>query len=216
MDPIIILAIIIVNAVLGTIQESKADHSLEALKKLSSPNACVIRDGNTSIIPAREVVPGDIIILETGNFVPADARLISSTSLSVDEASLTGESHPSNKNAETTLPAKASIGDHKNMVYSSCIVVGGRGKAIVTNTGINTQVGHIAKMIIEDTVPLTPLQIRLAKTSKILGISALLICIFIFFIGIFTGGFSGAAGGITAAVTAGLIVSILFKAKDKS
>lgn len=183
-DPIIILMIITLNAILGVIQESKAERSLEALKKMSAPTACVLRDGQVAHIPAKDIVPGDIIKLEAGYFVPADARLIEAVNLKVEEASLTGESHPVDKDAHVVLPENTQIGDRRNLVLSTSIVTYGRGTAVVINTGMSTEVGHIAKLMMEDTTPMTPLQKRLAGTSKVLGIAALIICIVIFIIGV--------------------------------
>lgn len=183
-DPVIIFAIIILNAVLGVVQEAKAERSLEALEKMSAPTALVIRDGIQSSIPSKELVPGDIIVLETGHFVPADARLITAFNLKVDESALTGESHPVEKNAMVTLEADTLLGDRQNMVPATGIVTYGRGTALVTATGMHTEVGHIARLIMEDSAPLTPLQKRLAKTSKILGIVALIICVVIFIMGL--------------------------------
>ena len=186
-DPIIIFSIIIMNALIGLLQELKAEHSLEALKKLSAPNALVIRDGIHHTIPAKELVPGDIIILETGYFVPADARLLHSVNLKIDESSLTGESIPVKKNATIVLRENTPLAEQINMVLSSGIVTYGRGTAIVTTTGMNTQVGQIAKLIMEETTLQTPLQKRLAKTGQILGIVALLICAVIFMLGMLQG-----------------------------
>lgn len=186
-DPIIILGIIIFNAILGVIQESRAEHSLESLRKLSTPYANVIRDNVLQILPSKELVPGDIILLDTGNFVPADARLIESSNLKVDESALTGESLATTKNASTILPNSSPIAERSNMVYSSTIVTYGRGKAVVTATGLDTEIGHIAKLISEDISPDTPLQKNLAKTSKILGIVALCICFTIFIVGVMQG-----------------------------
>lgn len=183
-DPVIIFAIIILNAVLGVIQETKAEKSLEALKKLSAPTASVKRKGIVETVDSSLLVPGDIIFLEAGNFVPADARLIASYNLKVEESSLTGESHPVEKQADCILPKEALIGDRKNLVMSTSIITYGRGTAVVTNTGMNTEVGHIAKLIMNDEAPLTPLQKRLAQTSKALGIVALAICIIIFIVGV--------------------------------
>lgn len=183
-DPIIILLIITVNAFLGVFQELKAEKSLEALQKLSAPTALVLRDYVLTTVNAKELVPGDIIFIETGHFIPADARLISAVNLKVDEASLTGESHPVEKNATVLLHEDTLLADRHNMVMSTCIVTYGRGTAIVTSTGMHTEVGHIAKLIMEDEAPMTPLQKRLANTGKILGIAALFICIFIFLLGI--------------------------------
>ena len=183
-DPIIILLIITLNAILGVIQEAKAERSLEALKKLSAPTAIAKRNGSIITLESCKLVPGDVIYLESGYFVPADARLIESVNLKVEESSLTGESHAVDKVAEVTRPEHTMLGDRKNLVLSSSVVTYGRGIAIVTNTGMDTEVGHIAKLIMEDESPQTPLQKKLAGTSKILGISALLICVVIFILGI--------------------------------
>lgn len=183
-DPIIILLIIILNAILGVAQETKAEKSLEALKKMSAPTALVRRNKNIITVESSELVPGDIIYLETGHFVPADARLIQTTNLKVEEASLTGESHPVEKDANSLLQTTTLVSDRYNIVMATSIVTSGRGSAIVVSTGMNTEVGHIAKLIMEDEAPSTPLQKRLAKTSKALGIAALIICVIIFIMGI--------------------------------
>ncbi|MDO5294585.1 MAG: calcium-translocating P-type ATPase, PMCA-type [bacterium] len=183
-DPIIILLIITLNAILGVIQEAKAERSLDALKKLSAPNALVKRDGTIETIESSKLVPGDIIYLEAGYFVPADARLIESVNLKVEESSLTGESTPVEKEADLILKENTILGERHNLVLSSSIVTYGRGSAIVIKTGMNTEVGHIARMIMNDDSPSTPLQKRLADTSKILGVTALGICIVIFILGI--------------------------------
>ncbi|MDD5935671.1 MAG: calcium-translocating P-type ATPase, PMCA-type [Clostridiales bacterium] len=186
-DPIIIFAIIILNSILGVIQEAKAERSLEALKKMAAPNAIVLRNGKQCSIPSCNLVPGDVIFLDTGHYVPADARLISCTNLKVDESSLTGESHPVEKEADIVLKENTMLGDRKNMVPSSGIVTYGRGMAVVTSTGMHTEVGHIAKMIMQDDTPDTPLQKKLAKTGKVLGLAALAICIIIFLLGTIQG-----------------------------
>jgi Ca2+-transporting ATPase len=183
-DPVIILCIIIINASLGLMQEARAEKALEALKKMSAPTAHVLRDGKSCEIDSADLVPGDIILLETGCFVPADARLISAINLKVEEASLTGESHPVEKTAEAVLSADTNLGDRINMVLATSTVTYGRGIAVVTDTGMNTQVGHIAKLIMEDETPMTPLQKRLANTGKVLGIAALIICAVIFVMGL--------------------------------
>lgn len=183
-DPIIILFIITLNALLGLLQESKAEKSLEALQKMSAPTALVLRDQLLVQVDAKELVPGDIIYLETGHFVPADARLLTSVNLKIDESSLTGESHPVEKNADIILEEDTPLADRINMVMATGIVTYGRGSAIVTGTGMATEVGHIAKLIMDDETPMTPLQKRLANTGKVLGIAALFICICIFIIGI--------------------------------
>jgi Ca2+-transporting ATPase len=183
-DPVIILCIILVNATLGVMQEAKAEKALEALKKMSAPTAHVLREGKVAVVDSIELVPGDLILLETGGFIPADARLITAVNLKVEEASLTGESHPVDKLAEVRLSPDTNLADRVNLVLATSTVTYGRGLAIVTETGMNTQVGHIAKLIMEDDTPMTPLQKRLAKTGKMLGIAALLICAVIFIMGL--------------------------------
>ena len=186
-DPIIIFTIIMVNALIGLIQESKAEHSLEALQKLSPPTATVLRNGIRTTIPATELVPGDIIFLETGCFIPADGRLIQSANLKVDESSLTGESTPVKKSADVILKPDTPLAERINLVPSSGIVTYGRGSAVVTATGMQTQVGQIAKLIMDEPTVQTPLQKRLAKTGQLLGLLSLSICILIFIIGALQG-----------------------------
>ena len=186
-DPFIIFSIIMLNAILGVIQEAKAEKSLEALKKMAAPTALVLRDGIKSTIPSKDLVPGDVILLETGHFIPADARLLTAINLKVDESSLTGESHPVEKQADIILKEATMLGDRKNMVPATGIITYGRGSAIVTSIGMNTEVGRIAKMIMEDESRDTPLQKRLANTGKALGLAALLICLGIFLIGTLQG-----------------------------
>jgi P-type Ca2+ transporter type 2C len=183
-DPVIILIIICVNATLGVLQEARAEKALEALKKMSAPTAHVLREGKVSIIDSTELVPGDIILLETGCYVPADARLVTAINLKAEEASLTGESNPVDKLAEIHLKPETNIGDRINLVLATSTITYGRGVAVVTETGMNTQVGHIAKMIMEDETPMTPLQKRLAKTGKVLGSAAVIICAVIFGMGL--------------------------------
>lgn len=186
-DPVIILAIVVLNAVLGVVQEEKAEKSLEALKKISAPTAIVRRDGVRMEIPAVKLVPGDIIEVEAGAYVPADARLLSCVQLKVDESALTGESLPVKKSAEKTLPGETILAERKNMIYSTSIVTNGHAEAVVTETGMKTEVGKIADMILNDETPDTPLQKRLAVTGKWLGIAALAICIVIFVMGAMQG-----------------------------
>ncbi len=183
-DSIIIIVIVILNALMGVVQEAKAEKSLEALKKLTAPVAKVKREGRKIEIPVDEVVPGDIIILESGNYVPADGRLISCTNLKIEESALTGETIPALKEAKTILKENETLGDMINTVFASTIVVNGHGEAIVTETGMNTKVGKIATMIIEDKAPQTPLQKKLAEVGKNLGIGCLVICLIIFIIGL--------------------------------
>lgn len=184
-EPAIILAIVILNALLGVIQESRAEKSLDALKKLSSPHSCVIRNGKKHIIPSADLVPGDILSVSAGDLVSADCRLVSSNNLTVDEASLTGESTNAEKDAEIVLDKFTSLGDRKNLLLASSSVTGGKGIAIVTNTGMDTEVGHIANMLLTQEREQTPLQKRLAETGKSLGIAALFVCLIIFIVGIF-------------------------------
>ena len=183
-DSIIILIVVILNAVIGVIQENKAEKSLEALKKMSSYSAKVMRDGKVTVIPSRELVPGDIVVLDTGDYVPADIRIIDAVNLKAQEASLTGESVPVEKEAATIENEEVSLGDRTNMLFSSSLVTYGRGKGIVVETGMHTEVGNIAGMLnsVEETA--TPLQQKLNKLGKSLGIMAIVICIVIFIIGL--------------------------------
>jgi Ca2+-transporting ATPase len=183
-DPCIILLIILLNATLGVLQETRAEKALDSLKKMSAPTAHVLRNGKIEVIDSIRLVPGDIILLETGYFVPADARLLTAVNLKVEEASLTGESHPVDKIAEIRLQPNTNLTDRCNLVMATSTVTYGRGLAVVTETGMNTQVGHIAKLIMEDETPMTPLQKRLATTGRVLGSAALVICILIFLLGL--------------------------------
>ena len=186
-DTIIILIVVIVNAIIGVAQESKAEKSLEALQKLSDHVAKVIRDGKLVVLPSKELVPGDIVILETGDYIPADLRLIEAVNLKVQEAALTGESVPVEKIIEKIKEENIGIGDRTNMTFSSSLVTYGRGKGVVVETGMTTEVGKIAG-IINDTIETeTPLQAKLNKLGKTLGIVALIICAFIFLVGIIYG-----------------------------
>ena len=184
-DSIIIIAIVIFNAIMGLVQEEKAEKSLEALKKMSAPKAKVKRDGKILEIESQDVVPGDLILLETGNFVPADCRIIESFDLKIEESALTGETIASDKEAELILKQDTPMGDMKNMAFATTIVVNGRGLAVCTETGMNTKVGKIAGMIINEETPETPIQKKLGEVGKILAIACLVICVFIFVIGIF-------------------------------
>lgn len=184
-DAIIILTVIIINAVLGVIQESKAEGALEALKKMSAPNAKVLRNGQKMSIPASELVTGDIIFIEAGDLVPADARLIEAVNLKAEESSLTGESVPVEKNISAINKEDVALGDMKNMIFFSSIITYGRGIAIVTETGMSTQVGKIADMLQNEEDEITPLQLKLEEIGKFLGIAALAICAVIFIIGVF-------------------------------
>ena len=183
-DSIIIIAIVVFNAIMGLVQEAKAEKSLEALKKMTAPTCRVKRDGKISTIKSEQIVPGDIVLLEAGNYVPADCRLISSSNLKIEESSLTGETVPVLKEANCILKEKTALGDMINMAFSTTIVVNGHGEAIVTDTGMNTKVGKIAKMIITNEAPETPIQKKLGEVGKSLGIACLGICLLIFVIGL--------------------------------
>ena len=183
-EPILIIFIVLVNAIMGVIQENKAEKSLDALKKMSALHTRVIRDGKENIINSEDIVPGDIIKLEAGDFVPADASLLESTNLRCDESILTGESLPSSKDASEEILEDAPIGDRKNMIFSGCSVVLGTAIAVVTETGMNTQIGKIANLLNNEEDIKTPLQKKVTKLSKYLGITAVFICTIIFIIGI--------------------------------
>lgn len=184
MDSIIIIAIVVFNAIMGLIQESKAEKSLEALKNMSSPMATVRRNGRVTEVPATEVVPGDIVLLEAGKYVPADCRLIKAYHLQVEESALTGETVPVEKDVTVKLKENVTIADMKNCAFSTTLVTNGHAEGIVTNTGMNTKVGSIAKMILTNEAPQTPIQKKLEEVGKILGVVCLAICGIIFVIGI--------------------------------
>ncbi len=184
-EPLIILAIVIINAFLGVIQEAKARRSLEALKQLSSPLAFVIREGTTKQVDSTLLVPGDVIVLEAGNYVPADVRILSAMGLQIEESTLTGETHPVEKICEALSDTNLPIAEQHNMAFSGTLVIAGHGKAIVTATGMETELGHIAGMISSETAPDTPLQKKLNHTGKLLGTLALAICLLLFFVGLY-------------------------------
>ncbi|MGQ9583890.1 MAG: cation-translocating P-type ATPase [Anaerolineae bacterium] len=179
-----IMAIVVLNAVLGVVQESKAEEALAALKKMTAPEARIVRDGQILTVPAREVVPGDLVILETGNYVPADLRLVQEFNLRIEEASLTGESVPVDKDADIVLPPHSALGDRRNMAYMSTLVTYGRGRGIAVATGMQTQIGQIAEMIQTYETEPTPLQERLDQLGRWLGTLALAICALIFVEGV--------------------------------
>ena len=186
-DSIIILVVVIVNAIIGVAQEAKAEKSLEALQKLSSHSAKVLRNGTLTVVPSKDLVPGDIVVLDTGDFVPADLRIIEAINLKSQEASLTGESVPAEKNMSVIENEKVGVGDRDNMLFSSSLITYGRGKGIVVETGMNTEVGKIAGIISNTVKSETPLQTKLNKLGKTLGIAALAICVVIFIIGLLYG-----------------------------
>ncbi|MDI3476763.1 MAG: P-type Ca2+ transporter type [Thermoanaerobacterium sp.] len=183
-DAVIILFIILLNAFLGMIQENNAEKSLESLKKLSAPVSRVLRDGKVIEIESQYLVPGDVVFLEAGNFVPADGRIIESANLKIDESALTGESIASEKIAGKLSDKNLNIGDRINMVYMGTVVTYGRGLFVVTETGMDTEMGKIAKMLDNDDKVKTPLQIKLEQLGKYLGTGALIICAIIFIIGV--------------------------------
>ena len=185
-DCIIILLVVVLNAVLGVVQENRAENALEALKKMSSPHAKVRRDGAMHVVPAEELVPGDIVVLETGDAVPADLRLIESVNLQLQESALTGESNPVEKQTEP-VPADAPLGDRRDMAYSGSLVTYGRGTGVVTATGMDTEIGRIAGMLDQSEGVKTPLQRRLADMSKKLAILCLAVCAVVFGVGVLEG-----------------------------
>lgn len=179
-ESVIIFVVVILNAILGTWQESKAEKSLDALKSLSTPNAKVYRDNELITIKSSEIVVGDIIKIEAGDYVPADARLIEAVSLVVDESALTGESVPVTKNADVIKEDDVSLGDMHNCIFSSTYITYGNGKAIVTKTGMNTEIGKIASSLMDSKKETTPLQIKLDQIGKVIGVICIIICIVVF------------------------------------
>lgn len=187
-DSIVIIAIVIVNAILGVVQEGKAEKALEALKKMSAPNARVLRNGKVEIIPSRMIVPGDVVLFEAGDILPADIRIAESANLRADEASLTGESVPVEKDGNEILDNDAGLGDRINMGYMSTIVTYGRGRGIVVSTSGETEIGKIAGKIQDIEDEETPLQKKLAELGKWLGLICIGVCIVVFLVGILRGG----------------------------
>lgn len=183
-DAVVIFIVIIINAVVGVIQESKAEKSLEALKKLSTPKAVVKRNGEVIEVNSEELVPGDVVLIDAGRYIPCDLRLMETANLKIEESALTGESVPSDKDANEKLSeGKTPLGDQKNMAFMSTLATYGRGVGIVVETGMNTEIGKIAKMLDNEETSLTPLQKKLEELGKILGFGAIGICIFIFIVG---------------------------------
>ncbi len=215
LDTIVILAILVVNALIGMVEEKKAQSSLEALKKMSAPHSKVLREGQIVEISSTEIVPGDIVVLDTGDIVPADMRLIEAVNLKIQESALTGESVPVEKNAETLNAEDVPLGDRKNMAFSTCVVTYGRGKGIVVATGMHTEVGKIAHMLQHAERTETPMSKRLEQLGKTLGYVALVICLVIFIVGLLYGNnwlemFMMAVSLAVAAIPEGLqIVSTL-------
>lgn len=184
-DAVIIAIVIIVNAIIGVVQESKAEKALEALKKLSTPKAIVRRDGALKEIPSEELVPGDIVIIDAGRYIPCDLRLVETANLKIEESALTGESVPSDKDADAVLGSPdTALGDQKNMAFMSTLSTYGRGVGIAVATGMDTEIGKIAKMLHTDEKSLTPLQKKLAQLGKMLGFAALGICALMFLVAV--------------------------------
>ena len=181
-DVIIILIVVLINAVLGVVQESKAEKAIAALQEIAAATSKVMRDGRLTAIRSEELVPGDIVVLEAGDSVPADARIIECAGLKIEEAALTGESVPVTKTSEvlTSADGKVPLGDRKNMVYMGSTVVYGRGRAVVTETGMNTEMGKIADALSKAEDNQTPLQQKLSQLSKVLSVLVLVICVVIF------------------------------------
>lgn len=185
-DTIIILIVVILNAAIGVIQENKAEKAIEALQNMTTPRSLVRRDGEVKEINSEDIVPGDIVILDAGRYIPADLRLIVSANLQIEESALTGESVPADKNADDLHEdPKTPIGDRTNMAFMSTLVTYGRGEGVVVATAMETEMGKIAKILAEDTKEMTPLQKKLAELGKILGYTAIGICVLIFIIGLF-------------------------------
>jgi P-type Ca2+ transporter type 2C len=187
-DAIVILAIVVLNAILGVVQESRAEEALAALKKMAAPDSQVIRDGKRLTVPSAQLVPGDIVLLEAGNFIPADLRLIESMNLRIDEAPLTGESVSVQKNALTKVTAESGLGDRKNMAFRGTVVTYGRGKGVVVETGMKTELGKIAELLSAVENEETPLQKALDKLGKTLGWACLIVCAIVFTTGLLEGG----------------------------
>ena len=184
-DSLIILAIVVCNAVIGTVQEVRADRAIQALKKLSSPHAWVIREGRRQRVESSQLVPGDLVVLQAGDLVPADLRLLKSAELKIEESALTGESVPAEKDAGARCPQNAPLGERKNMAFASTGVASGAGVGVVAATGMDTAMGRIAHMLEHEQSPQTPLQQRLKRMGKVMGVGVVLICAVIFLLGLF-------------------------------
>ena len=187
LDTYIIMGILLLNAFIGAYQEYQAQKSMDALKKMAAPMAKVVRGGESYIVNVEDVVPGDVVVLEVGDIVPADIRITESVNMSIQESSMTGESVPVEKSPDTIAEKEVPLGDRKNMAFSSGVVTFGRGKGIVVGTGMNTEIGKIAGMLNRDSDTQTPMQVRLEKLGKVIGIASILICVVIFIIGVLYG-----------------------------
>ncbi len=204
---IVILVVIALNATIGVVQEKKAANALEALKNMTAPTARVMREGEESVVPASELVPGDIVYLEDGCIVPADIRIIQDSNLKVQEAALTGESVPSEKDGPTVLAEDAPLGDRVNMAYSSSVVMYGNATGIVVGTGMNTEVGKIANLLDEQDDFDTPMKRKLNSVGKVLSLVGLIVCVLIFAIGMIRDGWDAWVNYIFIAIS--LAISII-------
>ena len=187
-DAIVIIIVILINAIIGVAQESRAEKALSALKELSTPKALVKRNGEIIEIPSEEVVLGDIVVIDAGRYIPCDLRLIQTANLKIEESAFTGESLPSDKNADKVFDSNdVPVGDRENMAYMSTLATYGRGMGVCVATAMDTEIGKIAKMIENEEADLTPLQKKLSSLGKILGIASIIICVLIFVIGLLQG-----------------------------
>ena len=221
-DTIAILVIILLNAIIGTVQEYRAEKAVEALRKMAAPDARVIRDGHQTTVAASELVPGDIVILEAGNIVPADLRLIQTEGMQADESALTGESNPVNKHEATITESDIAIGDRLNMAFKSSLITTGGGKGVVVATGMNTEIGQIAQLLRTEQKVKTPLQKRLTRFGRYLALAVLAICAVVFTAGLLQGqpvmlmfltAVSLAVAAIPEALPAVVTVSLAFGAR---
>jgi Ca2+-transporting ATPase len=186
-DTVVILVIVVLNAVIGFVQAYRAERAIAALKALAAPTAHVLRDGQIANLAARELVPGDMVVLEAGNAVPADLRLIEAVQLKVEEAALTGESHAVEKQVHALAQPDLPLGDRRNMAYKGTLVAHGRGRGLVVATGMSTELGRIAKLLSAEDEVRTPLQKRLAQFGRVLSLAVLGICALLFVVGVLRG-----------------------------
>ena len=214
LDGAIILLIVVINGVISISQEDKAHKALEELGRMAAPHARVLRDGRPSDLPAEELVPGDVILLEAGDLAPADGRLLECSRLQADESAMTGESVPAEKQAGAALPEDTPLGDRSNMVLSGTLITAGRGRALVCATGMDTQMGHIAGLLTQGEAPATPLQRKMGEISKSLSFLCLCVCAVMFGVGLLRGQdmlfmFLTAVSLAVAAIPEGLLSQIV-------
>lgn len=186
-DAVIIFIVVLLNSVIGVVQEAKAEKALEELKKMSTPKAVVRRDGDVKEISSEQIVPGDVVLIDAGRFIPADLRLVETANLQIEESALTGESVPSDKDSNFATSGEVPLGDQKNMAFMSTLSTYGRGTGVVVSTGMETEIGKIAKMLGNQEKETTPLQKKLDQLGKILGIGAIIVSVVMFFVGYFQG-----------------------------